>query len=49
MRILARLLVVVVAAQAALLAAPASAQSQDNTAVAVNTKDGKSVFSSPSR
>ncbi len=44
MRTLARLLLVAVAAQAVLLAAPASAQSQDNTAVAVNTKDGKSVF-----
>ena len=44
MRSLARLLLVAVLAQAALVAAPAPAQSQDSSAVAVNTKDGKSVF-----
>ena len=44
MRSLARLLLVAVLAQAALVAAPAPAQSQDSSAVAVNAKDGKSVF-----
>jgi putative peptide zinc metalloprotease protein len=44
MRSLARLLLVAVVAHAAALATPAFAQSQDNTAVAVNKKDGKSVF-----
>lgn len=37
-------LLVAILALALLLAAPVSAQSQDNTAVAANTKDGKSVF-----
>ncbi len=44
MRTLARLLLVALAAHAVFLAGPAGGQSQDNTAVAVNTKDGKSVF-----
>ena len=44
MRSLARLLLVAVVTQAALLGAPALAQTQDNSAVATNTKDGKSVF-----
>jgi putative peptide zinc metalloprotease protein len=44
MRTLARVLLVALVAHAAALAAPAGAQSQDNTAVAVNKKDGKSVF-----
>jgi putative peptide zinc metalloprotease protein len=44
MRTLTRLLLLALVAHAAALAAPAGAQSQDNTAVAVNKKDGKSVF-----
>ena len=44
MRPLARLLLVAVLAATIASAAPALAQSQDNTAVATNTKDGKSVF-----
>jgi len=44
MRTLARLLLVALVAHTAALAVPAGAQSQDNTAVAVNKKDGKSVF-----
>ncbi|HEX2046788.1 MAG TPA: hypothetical protein VHF27_03430 [Acidimicrobiales bacterium] len=44
MRTVARLLLVALLAHSVLLAAPASAQTQDNSAVAVNTKDGKSVF-----
>jgi putative peptide zinc metalloprotease protein len=45
MRSTARLLLAAVVALAVVAAAPAvSAQSQDNTAVASNTKDGKSVF-----
>lgn len=44
MKTLARLLLVALVALVAAMAAPATAQSQDNTAVATNTKDGKSVF-----
>ncbi|MEA2843367.1 MAG: putative peptide zinc metalloprotease protein [Actinomycetota bacterium] len=47
MRTLSRLLLVALVAHAAAFAAfavPVAAQSQDNTAVAVNKKDGKSVF-----
>src|SRR5688572_28922586 len=44
MRALLRLVLVAVVAHAVFLASPALAQSQDNTAVATNTKDGKSVF-----
>jgi putative peptide zinc metalloprotease protein len=44
MRTIARLLLATLQAVAAGPAAPALAQSQDNTAVATNTKDGKSVF-----
>ncbi len=45
MRSTARLLLAALVAAAVLTATPAvSAQSQDNTAVATNTKDGKSVF-----
>jgi len=44
MRHLPRLLLLAVLAPALVLAAPALAQTQDNSAVAVNTKDGKSVF-----
>ena len=44
MRLLSRLLLVAVLAPALALSAPALAQSQDNTAIAENTKDGKSVF-----
>lgn len=45
MRITARLILATLVAIAVLAATPAAwAQSQDNTAVATNTKDGKSVF-----
>lgn len=45
MRSTSRLLLALLVAAAALAASPpVSAQSQDNTAVATNTKDGKSVF-----
>jgi putative peptide zinc metalloprotease protein len=41
---MARVLIVAVLAHALLVAVPLPAQSQDNSAIAVNTKDGKSVF-----
>ncbi len=44
MRTLARFLLVALVAHAAAFAAPAVAQAQDSSAVAVNKKDGKSVF-----
>ena len=44
MRTVARLVLLALLATPAASAAPALAQSQDNTAVATNTKDGKSVF-----
>jgi len=44
MRHISRLLVLAALAPALALATPALAQTQDNSAVAENTKDGKSVF-----
>ena len=44
MQFIARVLFVALLAATAGSAAPALAQTQDNTAVATNTKDGKSVF-----
>ncbi len=44
MKTLARLVLLALLAQATAFALPAAAQAQDNTAIAVNKKDGKSVF-----
>ena len=44
MKTLARLVLVALLTQATAFALPAAAQAQDNTAIAVNKKDGKSVF-----